>query len=62
MTETSLSRESRARILVFIFGLFLFALAGRLFVMQTVEHEKYYLMSEENRIRIVPEVAFRGIV
>jgi penicillin-binding protein 2 len=62
MTESSFSRESRARILVLIFGLFLFALTGRLFVMQTMEHEKYYLMSEENRIRIVPEVSFRGIV
>jgi penicillin-binding protein 2 len=62
MIESSFSRENRAHILVLIFGLFLFALAGRLFVMQTVEHEKYYLMSEENRIRIVPEVAFRGII
>jgi len=62
MIESQLSPENRARILIFIFGLLLFVLAARLFVMQTIEHEKYYLMSEENRIRLVPEIAFRGIV
>ncbi len=62
MTHLSLTSESRARILGVVFGVFLLLLAVRLFLMQTMEHDKFYLMSEENRIRIVPEAAFRGIV
>ena len=62
MTQSTFSSEIRHRILGFIFALVFLLLAARLFFMQTTEHDKYYQMSEENRIRIVPEVAFRGII
>ncbi len=62
MTHLSLSSETRVRVLAGLFGLVLLMLLLRLLFMQTMEHDKYYLMSEENRIRMVPEVAFRGIV
>jgi penicillin-binding protein 2 len=62
MTQLSLTSENRIRILGAVFGFLIFVLAARLFLMQTVEYAKYYKESEENRIRVVPETAFRGIV
>ncbi len=62
MTQLSLTSENRIRVLAAVFGILMLALSVRLFLMQTLEHDKYYKMSEENRIRIVPETAFRGIV
>ncbi|NIP44847.1 MAG: penicillin-binding protein 2, partial [candidate division Zixibacteria bacterium] len=62
MTDLSLTSENRAHILGLIFGVFLLILTVRLFVMQTLEHAKYVEKAEKNRIRIVPEIAFRGII
>ena len=60
MNGVSYSRERRALLLYAAFGLFFLVLVVRLLLIQTAEHEKYYKMSEDNRIRLVPEVAFRG--
>ncbi|HEQ97813.1 MAG TPA: penicillin-binding protein 2 [candidate division Zixibacteria bacterium] len=62
MTNLSLTSENRAHILGVIFGVLLLILAVRLFVMQTLEHAKYAEKAEKNRIRIVPEIAFRGMI
>jgi penicillin-binding protein 2 len=62
MNQSSFSSESRVRALAIVFGIVLIIMTTRLLFMQTVEHEKYYNMSEENRIRIVPTTSFRGIV
>jgi len=62
MNDLSFSLEGRYRLLMAVLVLMLFLLGLRLLIMQTLEYEKYHLMSEENRIRIVPEVALRGVI
>lgn len=60
MMETANSRALRANILAGIAAAIVLLLLGRMFYMQTFQHEGYFEISEENRIRIVPEIAVRG--
>jgi penicillin-binding protein 2 len=58
--ETVNSKALRANLLAGFFAAAVFLLMGRMFYMQTFQHKDYFEISEENRIRIVPEIAVRG--
>jgi len=54
------SKSLRANILAGFFAMLLILLIVRMFYMQTFQYRNYLEISEENRIRIVPEIAVRG--
>ncbi len=54
------SRSLRANILAGFFVLLVVLLIGKMFYMQTFQYGNYFEISEENRIRIVPQIAVRG--
>jgi penicillin-binding protein 2 len=60
--EVTYSKTLRANLLAGSVIFIAFALIVRLFYMQVFQHGSYLAMSEENRIRIVPETAVRGRV
>jgi len=60
MMEPANSRALRANVLAGISAVIVLLLLGRMFYMQTFQHRDYFEISEENRIRIVPEIAVRG--
>jgi penicillin-binding protein 2 len=50
-------------ILAWIIILFLFfGIVGRLIFLQVIDHERYITLSEQNRIKIVPLLATRGLI
>jgi penicillin-binding protein 2 len=52
----------RVQVLKYIFIFLFFILFGALFWMQIIKGPQYYEQSENNRIRLVPEDASRGII
>ncbi|MFH1892533.1 MAG: penicillin-binding protein 2 [Candidatus Zixiibacteriota bacterium] len=60
--ESHYSQELRANLLAGILAALMLLLLGRMFYMQVFQHKSYLEISEENRIRIVPEMAVRGRV
>jgi penicillin-binding protein 2 len=58
----STSRKQRARILVGFIGISVLVLGLRLFFLQVIKASYYNRISEENRIRLVPLPAPRGII
>ena len=52
----------RARILGIIISVFMIVLLAGVGFVQIISHEKYKVMSEENRLKIVPLVAPRGTI
>jgi len=60
--ESHYSQELRANLLAGLLALLVLLLLGRMFYMQVFQHKSYLEISEENRIRIVPEMAVRGRV
>lgn len=60
--EDHYSRTLRASVIAALFATLIVLLIGRMFFMQTFQHNSYLEISEENRIRIVPEIAIRGKV
>ncbi|MFQ6031528.1 MAG: hypothetical protein ACE5K2_01290, partial [Candidatus Zixiibacteriota bacterium] len=57
-----ISRKQRARILIGLLGLSVLVLSLRLFSLQVLKASYYRRISEENRIRLVPLPAPRGII
>jgi penicillin-binding protein 2 len=60
MISNGYSRALRANTLAMVIVALMILLAGRMFYMQTFDHGDYLEKSEENRIRVVPEIAVRG--
>lgn len=53
---------SRAVALLVMSGLMIAALVGRLIYLQILAHEHYTMLSEDNRIKILPEPPNRGLI
>lgn len=62
MMETRYSKALRANTIAVTLAAVIFLLLGRMFFMQIFQHKGYLEISEENRIRIIPEIAVRGRV
>lgn len=62
MTGEGYSRSLRANLLAGFLLIVIILLVARMFYMQTFQHRAYFEISEENRIRVVPEIAVRGRV
>ena len=58
--ESHYSKSLRANLLAIFFASMILLLLGRMLYMQTFQHKNYLEISEENRIRVVPEIAVRG--
>ena len=56
------SRKQRARILIGFLGISVLVLGLRLSFLQVIKASYYYRISEENRIRLVPLPAPRGVI
>jgi penicillin-binding protein 2 len=62
MKDVTYPREKRSAILIFISGILLLLLLIRVFSLQVIRGWYYRQVSEENRIRLVPLPAPRGLI
>ena len=54
--------ENRRNILYLVIAAIVFVLGGRLFQMQVISTEKYHRIATENRVRVLPVTAPRGLI